>query len=391
MSRLSRVINTPLIDALRKTLASQTAFTLDEAVAIQQIAAPTFDEARRAAYVHRRLEQIRGLDNLSIDAVHNVYARLPGSDPSRPAVLVSAHTDTVFSAETSLAIQRDDRQIHGPGIGDNSLGVAVLLAVAASLAAQPRLPADIWFVANTREEGLGDLGGIRAALQKIQQSGPRLGCALVLEGMALGRIYHSGIAVRRLKIRCTAPGGHSWLHFGRPSAIHGLMRLGAQIAALRPPESPRTTFNIGVIEGGTSVNSIAAEASLLLDMRSESREMLATLENSVLALTDANREPELRFQVEVVGDRPAGAIPRSHPLVMLAQEVIEHIGQRPLFETGSTDANMPLSMGLPAITIGITEGGNAHRLDEYIECGPVQTGLWQTLLLVVGAASGLAD
>src|SRR5262249_97183 len=152
-------------------------------------------------------------------------------------------------------------QVYGPGIGDNSLGVGALL-IAAELLSAFQFPHDIWFVANTREEGMGDLGGIRAVTGRLRS---QLGQPIVIEGVAFGPVYHSGIAVRRLRIRCQGPGGHSWLHFGRPSAIHGLMKLGAQIATLHPPESPRTTYNIGVIEGGTTVNSIAADASLLLD------------------------------------------------------------------------------------------------------------------------------
>ena len=251
-----------------------------------------------------------------------------------------------------------------------------------------RWPNDVWFVANSREEGLGDLGGIRAAQARIAA---RLCGALVIEGMALGRVYHAGIAVRRLRIVCSGPGGHSWLHFGRASAIHGLMRLGAQIAALMPPEAPRTTFNIGVVEGGTSVNTIAASASLLLDLRSESPGALAALEKAARDLVAQAADPELSFSVTVVGDRPAGSIPRGHPLVCLADEVLGWLNIAAAFETGSTDANALLAAGVPTVTVGVTHGGNAHRLDEFIETQPVETGVWQLALIVTGALSGLAD
>jgi di/tripeptidase len=195
--------------------------------------------------------------------------------------------------------------------------------------------------------------------------------------------------VRRLKITCRTSGGHSWLHFGRPSAIHELVRLAAQIAAVQPPETPRTTFNIGMIEGGRSVNSIAPEASLLLDLRSEDRTALSSLENEVVSLIDAARAPGVEFAVEVVGDRPAAAIPVSHPLVQMAREALESVGVRPLYEAGSTDANVLLAAGLPTVTVGITHGGNAHREDEFIETAHILDGLWQLLLLTVGAASHL--
>src|SRR5262249_17114225 len=155
------------------------------------------------------------------------------------------------------------------------------------------------------------------------------------------------IAVRRLKITCRTPGGHSWLHFGRPSAIHGLMRLGAQITELEAPQSPRTTYNIGVIQGGRSVNSIAAETSMRLAMRSVDRETLMNLELQVMSLVDGCRVPDLDFEVKVVGDRPAGSIPVSHPLVRMARHALEVVGAQPVLEAGSTDANIPLAAGLP--------------------------------------------
>src|SRR4051812_15414329 len=187
---------------------------IDEAITIQQIPAPTFDEARRASYVQSRFQ---GLESVEVDELYNVYGVLPGVNRKLPAILVSAHTDTVFDAAAPLGIQRQNGRIYGPGLGDNSIGVAALLALVDVLRDQ-QMPTDIWFVANSREEGMGNLGGIRAAYQKLA---PRISMALVLEGMAYGRIYYGGIAVRRFEITCRAPGGHSWLHFGRPSAIHG--------------------------------------------------------------------------------------------------------------------------------------------------------------------------
>ncbi len=311
---------------------------------------------------------------------------MAGRDSSLPAVLVSAHTDTVFDAETRLATRHENGRIFGPGLGDNSLGVASLMALAELLHDQ-QLPADIWFVANSREEGMGNLDGIRAAYEKLAS---RIGTAIVIEGMAFGRVYHAGIAVRRLEITCRAAGGHSWLHFGQASAVHGLVRLAADITHLTVPVSPRTTYNIGVIEGGQSVNSIASKASLLLDMRSEAKSTLEALEAQVRTLIDNHRNTDLEFEVKVVGDRPAGELPLSHPLATLARDVLLYLGAQPVFEAGSTDANVLLAAGLPTVTIGITYGGNAHRLDEFIETTMIPQGLWQLILLAVGAASGLA-
>ncbi|MBE2195156.1 MAG: M20/M25/M40 family metallo-hydrolase [Anaerolinea sp.] len=372
---------------LRKALDGRLEAIIHEAVRIQQIPAPTFDERLRAEYVQSCFAAIPTLCHIEIDPLHNVYACLPGASRTKPGLLISAHTDTVFDHNTPLDLHRSGDTISAPGIGDNSLGVAALITCAQMLADQ-RFPTDVWFVANSREEGLGDLGGIREVSERLTG---KISAAIVIEGMALGRVYHAGIAVRRLKIRCLGPGGHSWLHFGRASAVHGLMHLGAQIAALKPPESPRTTYNIGVIEGGSTVNTIAAEASLLLDLRSESRDALQSLEQEVMNLIAQNRSVDLQFEVTVVGDRPAGAIPRSHSLPQLAQNVLQWMGVRPLFETGSTDANMLLAKGIPTVTIGITNGGNAHRTDEYIETSGILKGIWQLILLAVGTLEGLTD
>jgi tripeptide aminopeptidase len=374
-------------DQARTLAAARAGFdpqrVIQDAIAIQQIPAPTFEEQRRAEFLHDRFAEA-GLQDVEIDEVYNVCGRWPGTDPDRPAVLVSAHTDTVFPLATDLTIRREGERIFGPGLGDNSLGVAGLLALMAMFQKSDIHPAaDVWFVADSREEGLGDLGGMRAVWQGL---GPRLGAAIVIEGMALGRIYHAGIAVRRLRIVCQAAGGHSWLHFGRPSAIHGLIELGARIVAITPPEQPRTTYNIGLIEGGHSVNSLATSAQLYLDMRSETREGLAAFEEQVLNALGSLQGPGLDFTSEVVGDRPAGFIDTGHPLVQLAVAALETTGYKPIYETGSTDANSLLANGLPAVTIGLSYGGNAHRLDEYIETGPLVDGLWQLLLLVTAAA-----
>jgi acetylornithine deacetylase/succinyl-diaminopimelate desuccinylase-like protein len=385
LNQISQFVTDPIIETLQARLASISSRIVEDAVTIQQIPSPTFSEQHRAEYVRQRFEFF-GLDSIEIDSVYNVYGRLPGRNASLPGVLVSAHTDTVFEADTVLDTRHENGRVYGPGLGDNSLGVAALLALAELLSDQ-HLPADIWFVANSREEGMGNLDGIRAAYQKLAA---RIGTAIVVEGMAFGRIYHGGIAVRRLEITCHTEGGHSWLHFGQPSAIHGLVQLGADITRLSIPTTPRTTYNIGVIEGGQSVNSIASSASMLLDMRSESRQALEALETQVRSLVDKHYASGIEFEVKVVGDRPGGELSRSHPLVMLARDILLYLGTQPIFETGSTDANVLLASGLPTVTVGITYGGNAHRLDEFIEIGLIQQGLWQLVLLTVGATNGLA-
>jgi acetylornithine deacetylase/succinyl-diaminopimelate desuccinylase-like protein len=219
--------------------------------------------------------------------------------------------------------------------------------------------------------------------------GGTIGVGLVLEGIGLGRVYHAGLGVRRLRVSVSGPGGHSWLHAERPSAAHHLLRIGAALVErIRPPEQPRATFNIGVIEGGTSINTRAAEASLWIDLRAVDAATLGRLEAQAQAVIgEFEDEAELSVTTEVVGDRPSGALPVGHPLVRAAQAALQVAGYSASPpEVGSTDANALLAAAIPAVCIGITTGGNAHTLDEYIDTGPLATGMRQLTLLALLAA-----
>jgi acetylornithine deacetylase/succinyl-diaminopimelate desuccinylase-like protein len=354
---------------------------LDLACEIQQIPAPTFQEAARAAFVRDRLAAEQ-LADVEMDELGNVFARLPGRDPQAAPLLVTAHLDTVFPADTPLALDRRAERIAGPGIGDNSLGVAGLFGVIWSARDAP-LPADVWLAANVGEEGLGDLRGMRRVVDRL---GQRVRAVVVLEGMALGHIYHAGLGVRRYRLSVQTEGGHSWLHFGRPSAIHELVKLGAEITALPLEATPRTTFNIGTITGGTSVNTIAREASFDLDLRSESPSALQALAASVEALAAEHAGPQVAVSAEVIGNRPTGALSPEHPLVVLAVRALAAAGVNDCsLEIGSTDANIPLSRGLPCVCLGLTRGANSHRPDEYIETRDLDRGLGAMLRVVRGA------
>lgn len=358
---------------------------LETALAIQQVPAPTFDEGERTALVLERFRAL-GLQDVTCDELNNVYGRRPGPAGS-PALIVSAHIDTVFPRETDLTVRYEGDRVYGPGLGDNSTGVAALIHLAQTLQRHD-LPhqRDIWFVANVGEEGLGDLCGIKAALARLRT---RVGQVIVLEGCDFGTLHHQAIGVRRYRIEATSPGGHSWANFGVPSAIHALVRLAAQIALLSVPRTPRTTFNIGVIEGGTSVNTIAEHASMLLDMRSVDARALQHLIAQVdrLVATAAAETETIQFKTTVVGDRPSGAIQREHPLVQMAVSAYHAVGATVSYQHSSTDANIPLSQGIPAICIGLTEGGNAHRQDEYIVPAKLGRGLQALLLMTLAASS----
>lgn len=372
--------------AVRQALADLANYrpVLETAIAVQQLAAPTFDEMRRSNFVQERLSAL-GLSDIARDDLGNVYARRPGRG-KRPALLVAAHLDTVFPLETDLRLRYEGERVYGPGLGDNSTGVAGMLHLA-EITQRYDLPnqGDLWFVGNVGEEGLGDLRGIRAAVNRLRA---QLGAVIALEGCDFGTLHHQAIGVRRYRIEVTAPGGHSWGNFGTPSAIHTLVRLAARIAELQVPRNPRTAFNIGVIEGGTSVNTIAQNAALLLDMRSVSAAALNDLVEQVdkLVAAASSAHPDVRVRMLTVGDRPSGTISRDHPLVQAAVTAYQSVGATVSYQQSSTDANIPLSQGIPAVCIGLTDGGNAHRLDEYIEPANLGRGM-QALLLLALAAS----
>ncbi|NUM46984.1 MAG: M20/M25/M40 family metallo-hydrolase [Anaerolineales bacterium] len=351
---------------------------LDLAVQIQQIPAPTFHETERGTFVRTLFEQEKLMD-IHTDPLGNVYARLPGLGKTAPLV-VSAHLDTVFPFSTPLAVTRTPEKITGPGIGDNSLAVASLFALLWRLRQEKHpLPGDLWLVANTGEEGLGDLRGMRAVVDRF---GAQPLAYIVIEGMSFGKVYHRALGVRRYRISATTEGGHSWGSYGKPSAIHELAAFITRLTALPIPEKPRTSLNVGIIEGGTSINTIAPHASLDLDLRSENPKTLNALIRQVQALVEQATRPGVLFSAEIIGDRPAGEISPSHTLVSLALDCLNALDIYPQLNIGSTDANVPLSRGLPAICVGLTTGHGAHTVNEYIDLPPLEKGLAQLVMLV---------
>jgi tripeptide aminopeptidase len=364
--------------------ADLSEWTIQKAIDIQQIPAPTFHEKKRAAYIQKQFQALE-LEQVDMDERFNVYGFMPGSNPTRKALMLSAHSDTVFDYEVDLNVRREDDRICGPGLGDNSLGVAGMLAVGRALRRKDLAPpCDIYFVCTSREEGLGDLGGMRLAYDRLKN---RLGAVINIEGLAYGYVYNRAIAVRRFKIDIEAEGGHSWVHFGRTSAVHGLVELGHRILTIQVPDEPRTTYNIGMVSGGLSINTIAASAELWLDMRSETNEALADLEHQVRQHINDVQSDRLHFNVDVVSDRPSGYVQDDHPLVQMALAILQLQGTEAGLHTGSTDGNIPMSFGCPTVTIGMTTGGNAHRSDEYIEIAPVRKGVEQLFHLTLMACN----
>jgi acetylornithine deacetylase/succinyl-diaminopimelate desuccinylase-like protein len=347
---------------------------------IQQIPAPTFQEGKRAEFV-RQLFAEQGMQEVCTDKAGNVLGCFPaGSSGTEKPLVVSAHMDTVFPAETDLHIKRTPEQVHGPGIGDNSLGVASLFGLLWSLRERAiPLRGDVWFVANVCEEGLGDLRGMKAVVDRF---GADVHAYLVVEGLALGHIYHRAVGVKRYRVTARTGGGHSWSDYGQPSAVHELAKLVVTLTSLALPSHPRTTMNIGKISGGTSVNVIAAQASLDLDLRSEGREELASLISAAERLIQHANRPGVSIDAEVIGQRPAGELPANHPLVLLARDCLREQGMEPGLISGSTDANVPLSKGYPAIVLGVSTGGSAHTIHEYINTAPITQGMEQLVQFV---------
>lgn len=375
---------TRLYDDLRRTAIERTEAVVQLTSQICQVAAPTGGEYRRATVVANEFRQ-RGYEP-QIDAIGNVYARRGRG--SGNVLMLAAHTDTVFPSTESIKVIRGNGLVRGAGIGDNSLGVAAMLAaldILDDLAIET--PTDVVAVANVGEEGLGNLRGIREAVRRYSGS---IGAAIAIEGHNLGRVTNVAVGSRRWRLIVRGPGGHSWGAFGQPSAIHGIAQIVSRIAEIEVPRSPRTTFNVGLIEGGTSVNTIASKSSAVIDMRSTDAVELERLADRVQAIVERSLPRHLTGDIEVLGERPAGVIDQNHPLVLAARRSLYWLGLEATLDASSTDANIPLSVGIPAICVGITRGGRGHTVDEYIQVSPIAQGVAQLTRLVVDVTEMIA-
>ncbi|MBK6328159.1 MAG: M20/M25/M40 family metallo-hydrolase [Chloroflexi bacterium] len=386
MNHIEQIALEPCVQSAITQFRTRQLDNINLIQAIQQIPAPTFAEAERAAFVESHMLAL-GLHDVRQDDLHNVYGRFPGQHRRAP-LIITAHLDTVFPLETDLRIRENGRLLSGPGIGDNSTGVAGLLLLAKSLIEnQIQLTNDVWLVANVCEEGLGDLRGIRAVVEKFGQSAKYI----IVEGGLFGQISHQAIGVRRFRLEVSGPGGHSWGSFGAASAIHVLGHLISAIDKLPVPTSPRTTYNVGIIEGGTSINTIAQSAALQLDLRSEEPSALQQLVDSVTDIVQQTnqlrRDEGIHVTMTAIGSRPPGQISRHTALVKTAVDALHYVGSQGItFMMGSTDANVPLSKGFTAVVLGLTESGNAHRLDEFIDPTRLPDGLSQLLLVTLATA-----
>ncbi len=371
----------------------------DEQVRITEIPAPPFRESHRASYL-RKLLSCCGL-RVRTDEAGNVVAERPGAKANE-VVLITAHLDTVFPAGTPIKVRREGTRIYAPGIGDNSTGLVALAALARALGeAKIKTQRTLVLAADVGEEGEGNLRGVRKLMDTY---GNRLRYVIALDGASTDHVTTTGLASRRIEIAVTGPGGHSWSDFGVPNPIHALSRGITRFVNVHVPEQPRTTFNIGEIEGGTSVNSIPSRAAIKVDLRSEAEAELDRLEAALREAIEAGMAEELaasrdrgvarggpngklEMKFRVLGVRPGGELPESSPLLAALREADRSLGKRSRLERSSTDANLPLSVGIHAISIGAGgQAGGAHSLGEWYDPSGRELGLHRVLLTVLGIA-----
>jgi acetylornithine deacetylase/succinyl-diaminopimelate desuccinylase-like protein len=379
----------PAIRAALDVVKREEPRVIDDQIRLCEIPSPPFGEARRAEAYRSAFEQL-GLKNVRIDREGNVLGERPGR-AARPHLVMSAHLDTVFPENTKVAVTRSGAVLKGPGISDDCRGLAVLLGIIRGLnGARVETEGPVTFVGTVGEEGLGDLRGVKQLFSgELKGTIDRF---VSIDGAGAG-ITHTAVGSRRYRVTFRGPGGHSFGDFGIANPVHALGRAIADIATIEVPASPKTTFNVGRIGGGTSVNSIAAEAWMEVDMRSSDQASLAEVDARIGRAIDRALEQEnarwrdrgrLSVEKKLVGDRPPGAILASAPIVATAVAISRGLGITPSLDEGSTDANLPLSLGIPAITIdGGGSGEGSHSLDERFDATDSWLGTARALALTV--------
>jgi tripeptide aminopeptidase len=394
----------PAVKAALEQIRREDERTLREQIEIAEIPAPSRKEEGRANDYVRRLREL-GLSEIAIDSEGNVIARRPGASRKGPTLVLSAHLDTVFAEDTNVKVRKEGNRYYGAGISDDARGLAVLLTVLRSMQENNlRTQGDVLFVATVGEEGLGNLRGVKALFRdRTNLDGFISVDSTESPRLAAGEseVVTRAVGSRRWQVTFQGPGGHSYENFGSPSAVHAMGRAISTISDLKPTAEPKTTFTVAVVSGGTAINAIAEKAQLLVDIRSESATALAALEEQILAAADRagvdegkrwGAEP-IRVERTLLGDRPAGAGSSDNPVASAWIGAVTALGQKPpATVASSTDANVPMGLGIPSITAsggGIAD--KAHSLDEWYE--PVNSwlgpqGLLLTTLALVGVEGG---
>lgn len=392
----------PLVEALLESPQVQRAFSFfdvhDEEITaaqlrINSIPAPPFGEKMRAEYLLQKFSEL-GLAAAALDDEGNCVALRRGAQEA-PLLVVSAHLDTVFSAETDLTPRQIGAKWFSPGIADDACGLAGLLAVAEALQTSDiQTKGSILFVGTVGEEGEGNLRGVRHLLTRGEWAG-RVSAFVSFDGAGVDRITNGALASRRYRVQFRGPGGHSWSDFGVANPVHALGRAVARLTSYPAPDAPRTTFNVGRIAGGATVNAIPPVAAMDVDLRSEEGDELLKLDaffrRAVREAVDeenANRRggrQPASVDVELIGERPGGQTPADSNLVKLAIAATEALGGKPTLDRASTDSNLPISLKIPAITLGAGgTSGNSHTLAEWYDPSGRAAGLKRALLVILG-------
>lgn len=393
MSQIKTLMQNQQVAQALAFLKGDTENTLKEQLEIVQIPAPSNDEGERTADFARRLRQM-GYEPVT-DQVGNVYATIPGSDPEGPTVVVAGHLDTVFPRTLPLELTEQDGVYRCPGICDDTRALAEVLSLARAFKATGLRPVgNLILCGNVGEEGLGDLRGTKELFRTLP-----IDAFISLDHWGVEDILLDATGSKRYQITYTAQGGHSFGAFGKPNPIHAMGRAINAIAQLKGKEQPKTTFNVGVVSGGTSINSIPNRAQMLVDIRSNSAQCLAELESTILELarqaaqqeTDHwQHEDQVQIEIKLIGDRPAGSQPHDGLMAQVFGQVMEAMGrQMKVSEPGSTDCNVPVSLGIPAAVLGYGgTGGNCHNPEEWYQPDPEYPGPQHTLLMLL-ALTGL--
>jgi acetylornithine deacetylase/succinyl-diaminopimelate desuccinylase-like protein len=365
-----------------------------EHIRICSIPATPFAEQQRAEFLAERFRQL-GLHDASIDEEGNCLGLFKGSSPT-PLVVVSAHLDTVFPNGTDFHVRREGQRLLAPGIADDGCGLVALIAIVQALqTAQVPIEGSLLFVGTVGEEGEGNLRGVRHLLTRGHWSRRKIDAFLSFDGSGMDRITNRALGSRRYRVELTGPGGHSWGDFGLPNPVQAIGRAISRLAAYPVPKDPRTTFNVGSIEGGTSVNAIPERAAMEVDLRSASEAQLRRLDSffrrAMKEATDEENnhrrpgDPLLKLQLDLIGERPSGETPADSPLVKLAIEATRFLGVEPRLDQSSTDSNLPISLGIPAITLGAGgTSGSSHTLAEWYDPRDRDKGLKRGLLVILG-------
>jgi tripeptide aminopeptidase len=375
---VATVVASPTYRAATTELDREHDRIVSEIISLTEIPAPPFKEAKRAA-AYAEMLRAAGLQDVEIDAEGNAMGLWRGTGPAgAPLIVIAAHLDTVFPEETDVKVRREGTKLSAPGIGDDTRSLAVLLAYARAMkAAGVKTGRDILLVGNVGEEGPGDLRGVRHLFTKGKYK-DRVHAFFSMDGTNGARIVNGGTGSKRYRVTFKGPGGHSYGAFGLVNPMAAMSQTVVDLYKIAPPKAPKTTYSASVTGGGTSVNSIPHEVWMEFDMRSESAAELARLEQSFLGAVDkavagenaarSVREGPVTADKKVIGDRPAGSTSASSELVRVAQAAVSAHGLAPELQISSTDANMPMSLGIPGITIGSGgSGGRAHALDEWID------------------------